>query len=174
MGRRGDVLELAVLGLLHESAMHGYELRKRLNTLLGTFRALSYGTLYPCLKTLLADGWIRETDVDATASRSLPGERRSFTNSPRKVRNASSRWSATRGPRRGRTSGSTSTSPSSPGPTPPPGCRSSKAGAAGCRNAAKAFGSRWRAAESGSINTPSSFSDMVSRRSTARCVGSLS
>ncbi len=62
MGRRGDVLELAVLGLLHESAMHGYELRKRLNTLLGPFRALSYGTLYPCLKLLMADGWIRETD----------------------------------------------------------------------------------------------------------------
>jgi DNA-binding PadR family transcriptional regulator len=63
MGRRGDVLELAVLGLLHESAMHGYELRKRLNTLLGTFRALSYGTLYPCLKSLLSVGWIREVDT---------------------------------------------------------------------------------------------------------------
>jgi DNA-binding PadR family transcriptional regulator len=62
MGRRGDVLELAVLGLLHESAMHGYELRKRLNALLGPFRALSYGTLYPCLKSLLVVGWIRETD----------------------------------------------------------------------------------------------------------------
>ena len=70
MGRRGDVLELAVLGLLHESAMHGYELRKRLNALLGPFRALSYGTLYPCLKSLLGVGWIRETDdeVEATAS----------------------------------------------------------------------------------------------------------
>ena len=65
MGRRGDVLELAVLGLLHESPMHGYELRKRLNALLGPFRALSYGTLYPCLKTLLSSSWIREVDVDA-------------------------------------------------------------------------------------------------------------
>jgi len=60
MGRRGDVLELAVLGLLQESGLHGYELRKRLNALLGPFRALSYGTLYPCLKSLLASGWIRE------------------------------------------------------------------------------------------------------------------
>jgi DNA-binding PadR family transcriptional regulator len=75
MGRRGDVLELAVLGLLHESAMHGYELRKRLNTLLGTFRALSYGTLYPCLKTLLADGWIRETDVEDAAASPLAARR---------------------------------------------------------------------------------------------------
>ena len=30
--------------------MHGYELRKRLNALLGSFRAFSYGSLYPCLK----------------------------------------------------------------------------------------------------------------------------
>jgi DNA-binding PadR family transcriptional regulator len=54
------MLEFAVLGLLRESPMHGYELRKRLNTLLGTFRAFSYGTLYPCLKTLVAKGWLIE------------------------------------------------------------------------------------------------------------------
>src|SRR6187549_2321415 len=60
MGRRGDVLELAILGLLHESPLHGYELRKRLNAVLGAFRALSYGTLYPCLKDLVARGWIAE------------------------------------------------------------------------------------------------------------------
>jgi DNA-binding PadR family transcriptional regulator len=50
--RRSDVLELAVLGLLHESPMHGYELRKRLNVMLGWNRAFSYGTLYPCLRSL--------------------------------------------------------------------------------------------------------------------------
>src|SRR5580692_118282 len=38
--------------------MHGYELSKQLNMLLGTFRALSYGTLYPCLTKLYADGLI--------------------------------------------------------------------------------------------------------------------
>ena len=67
MARRTDVLELAVLGLLHESPMHGYELRKRLNAVLGPFRALSYGTLYPCLKALLVRGWIRETGGAAGA-----------------------------------------------------------------------------------------------------------
>ena len=75
MGRRSDVLELAVLGLLHESPMHGYELRKRLNATLGVFRALSYGTLYPCLKDLLARGWIRETtpgETPAPAPAPLP------------------------------------------------------------------------------------------------------
>ncbi|GAA4061815.1 PadR family transcriptional regulator [Actinomadura miaoliensis] len=60
-GKRGTgVLELAVLGLLNESPMHGYELRKRLNALLGMFRAFSYGSLYPCLKQLLASGLIVE------------------------------------------------------------------------------------------------------------------
>jgi len=49
---RSDVLESAILGLLHDSPMHGYELRKRLNLLLGSFRALSYGSLYPALRNL--------------------------------------------------------------------------------------------------------------------------
>ena len=40
--------------------MHGYELRKRLNTSLGVFRAFSYGSLYPCLKTLVQRGWLSE------------------------------------------------------------------------------------------------------------------
>ncbi|WP_407551382.1 PadR family transcriptional regulator [Streptomyces sp. Pv4-95] len=60
MSRRSGILEFAVLGLLRESPMHGYELRKRLNTSLGVFRAFSYGTLYPCLKALVASGWLIE------------------------------------------------------------------------------------------------------------------
>lgn len=66
MSRRSGVLEFAVLGLLRESPMHGYELRKRLNTSLGVFRAFSYGTLYPCLKALLQQGWIAEEPGSAT------------------------------------------------------------------------------------------------------------
>ena len=42
------MLELAVLGLLLESPMHGYELRKRLTGLLGAFRAFSYGSTPRC------------------------------------------------------------------------------------------------------------------------------
>jgi DNA-binding PadR family transcriptional regulator len=75
VSRRAEVLELAVLGLLHDSPMHGYELRKRLNAVLGAFRALSYGTLYPALKTLLAEGLIREAGhVDGPAP-ALAGKR---------------------------------------------------------------------------------------------------
>jgi DNA-binding PadR family transcriptional regulator len=60
MAKRSGVLEFAVLGLLHESPMHGYELRKRLNVLLGSLRVFSYGSLYPCLKELVAHGRLVE------------------------------------------------------------------------------------------------------------------
>ena len=58
MTRRGAALEVAVLGLLHDAPMHGYELRKQVNALLGWSRILSYGTLYPCLKALGKAGYI--------------------------------------------------------------------------------------------------------------------
>ena len=60
MTRRGETLELAVLGLLHEHPLHGYELRKRLNVVLGWGRLLSYGSLYPALQRMRRGGLIRE------------------------------------------------------------------------------------------------------------------
>jgi DNA-binding PadR family transcriptional regulator len=60
------MLDLAILGLLHESPMHGYELRKQLTTKLGAFRAaISYGSLYPTLRRLQAGGLITEGDTPA-------------------------------------------------------------------------------------------------------------
>lgn len=47
-------LDLALLGLLADSPMHGYELRSRLIELLGTVRSYSYGSLYPALRRLEA------------------------------------------------------------------------------------------------------------------------
>jgi len=72
---RSDVLSMAILGLLHESPMHGYELRKRLNLLLGSFRAFSYGSLYPCLKSLVAQGWIAGADAPASTVPALTAKR---------------------------------------------------------------------------------------------------
>jgi DNA-binding PadR family transcriptional regulator len=63
MARRGETIELAVLGLLHESPMHGYELRKRLNLMLGWGRLLSYGSLYPTLKKMLRASLIAESST---------------------------------------------------------------------------------------------------------------
>jgi len=72
--QRSGVLELAVLGLLHETPMHGYELRKRLNSVLGAFRAFGYGSLYPCLKDLTVRGLITEEAVPE-AAKPLAGRR---------------------------------------------------------------------------------------------------
>ncbi|HEX6869948.1 MAG TPA: PadR family transcriptional regulator, partial [Micromonosporaceae bacterium] len=59
------MLELAILGLLHESPMHGYELRKQLTTKLGAIRAaISYGSLYPTLRRLQAMHCITESEPD--------------------------------------------------------------------------------------------------------------
>ncbi len=41
--------------------MHGYELRKRLNLMLGWGRVLSYGSLYPALKKMLRGNLIEES-----------------------------------------------------------------------------------------------------------------
>lgn len=75
MRGRSDVLEPAILGLLHQTPMHGYELRKRLNVVLGSFRALSYGSLYPCLRSLVEQGWIVGSDSHAAPPHALAGKR---------------------------------------------------------------------------------------------------
>ena len=59
------MLDLAVLGLLHSSPLHGYELRQQLRATLGTFRAFSYGSLYPTLRRMKAEGWLCEDEGDA-------------------------------------------------------------------------------------------------------------
>lgn len=65
MARRAETIELAVLGLLHEGPLHGYELRKRLNLMLGWGRVLSYGSLYPTLKKMLRGALIEEAATTA-------------------------------------------------------------------------------------------------------------
>lgn len=61
MSKRSELLDFALLGLLHEGPAHGYQLRQRLNEALGAFRALSYGTLYPALSGLLDRGLIAQS-----------------------------------------------------------------------------------------------------------------
>ena len=85
MTRRGAALELAVLGLLHDAPMHGYELRKQLIVLLGWGRVLSYGTLYPCLKALTKDGYI-VADAPAPKSAKTSKAAKAGKTSPEAVR----------------------------------------------------------------------------------------
>ena len=73
------MLELAILGLLKELPLHGYELKKRLNDSLGHLFGISYGSLYPALARLEKAGAIEAVDppvVTATipATGSISGE----------------------------------------------------------------------------------------------------
>jgi DNA-binding PadR family transcriptional regulator len=75
------LLDFAVLGLLYEAPMHGYELRKQLGARLGGFRVFSYGSLYPALRRLVREGLIveePETGDGAAATWSRRSRRRVY------------------------------------------------------------------------------------------------
>lgn len=79
-------MELAILGLLKEHPMHGYDLRKRLRAEFGLLSSLSFGSLYPALGRLETEGAVREQATTAAAppaevialTGSLAGERAAF------------------------------------------------------------------------------------------------
>jgi DNA-binding PadR family transcriptional regulator len=62
------VLELAILGLLKEQPLHGYELKKRLGETLGSLWGISYGSLYPALRRLEHDGSIESVEPEEVSS----------------------------------------------------------------------------------------------------------
>ena len=59
------MLELAILGLLKEQDLHGYELKKRLTEALGALSSVSFGSLYPALGRLEAAGAVRAVAAPA-------------------------------------------------------------------------------------------------------------
>ena len=61
------MLELAILGLLKEQPLHGYELKKRLGDTLGSRWGISYGSLYPALRRLEHDGSIEIVEPETAA-----------------------------------------------------------------------------------------------------------
>jgi DNA-binding PadR family transcriptional regulator len=69
------MLELAILGLLREAPVHGYELRKQLGLRLGGFRVFSYGSLYPALRRLTVAGLIVEEPEEPSGTRSRRSRR---------------------------------------------------------------------------------------------------
>jgi DNA-binding PadR family transcriptional regulator len=75
-------LDLAILGLLHEQELHGYEIRRRLRDDLGLFANISFGSLYPALSRLERAGLVVTATDEVRAGRaaipltgSLGGER---------------------------------------------------------------------------------------------------
>ncbi|MHB1536471.1 MAG: PadR family transcriptional regulator [Acidimicrobiales bacterium] len=70
-GAATHVLELAILGLLKEQDLHGYELKKRLATMLGFASGVSFGSLYPALGRLERAGALRAV-TDAGSVMAIP------------------------------------------------------------------------------------------------------
>jgi len=63
------MIELAILGLLKERPMHGYQLNRELSEQLGGLWRVSYGSLYPSLRRLERDGAIRSEPGGSTGAR---------------------------------------------------------------------------------------------------------
>ncbi|MFZ6004470.1 MAG: PadR family transcriptional regulator [Actinomycetota bacterium] len=77
------MIDLAILGLLTEQELHGYELKKRLAELLSSRASISYGSLYPALARLEAQGAVKAVEERTTLpaspmSGSLVGELAAF------------------------------------------------------------------------------------------------
>ena len=78
-----SALNLAVLGLLTEQDLHGYELKKRLGDVLGSRVSVSFGSLYPALARLEKQGAVKAVEERRSPSRapmsgSLAGELAAF------------------------------------------------------------------------------------------------
>jgi DNA-binding PadR family transcriptional regulator len=79
------MLDLAILGLLEERDLHGYEIRRRLREHLGLLANVSFGSIYPALNRLeRAGAVVAAEDVVAAPTGpltgSLSGERAAFRN----------------------------------------------------------------------------------------------
>jgi DNA-binding PadR family transcriptional regulator len=63
------MIEIAVLGLLKEQPMHGYQLSQELADQQGGLFRVSFGSLYPTLRRLEKDGAIARVTGDRTTGR---------------------------------------------------------------------------------------------------------
>jgi len=62
------MLELAILGFLHEAPLHGYELRRRIAALSGHVKPVAESTLYPAIKRLENAGLLRREPQPGAAA----------------------------------------------------------------------------------------------------------
>ena len=93
------MIELAILGLLKESELHGYELKKRLRELLGPLSSVSFGSLYPALARLESAGYVKAVEAaEAVATPAFPSTG-SFAGEAAAFRAARRTAAAIRGPR---------------------------------------------------------------------------
>ena len=60
------MIDLAILGLLDEQDLHGYELKKQLAELVGARSGVSFGSLYPALARLEKAGAVKAVEAHTT------------------------------------------------------------------------------------------------------------
>ena len=140
------MLELALLGLLREAPVHGYELRKQLALRLGGLRAYSYGSLYPALRRLTRAGLI----VEESAPRAMRARKVYRITAEGKER--LDELLAKRARTRGTTRASASTSHFSGAPPRRRACGSSKAVSRAVEE--RREGMRFRAGQGGRTDRP--------------------
>ncbi len=68
VGDNGPMLELAILGFLHEEPLHGYDLRRRIAALSGHVKPVAESTLYPAIKRLEQAGLLSRTPQPGAAA----------------------------------------------------------------------------------------------------------
>ena len=66
-----SMIDIAILGLLKDQDLHGYELRKRLEELPGS-RPVSFGSLYPALGRLEQAGFVKAVTFQTTPAPAAP------------------------------------------------------------------------------------------------------
>ena len=66
------MIDLAILGLLSEQELHGYELKKRLGVLLASRASISFGSLYPALARLEAQGAVKAVEQRTSLAPAAP------------------------------------------------------------------------------------------------------
>jgi len=76
--KQQGMIDLAVLGLLKEQSMHGYQLRRQLTAKLGPFWQVSWGSLYPTLRRLARSGAVEKVTQSRPAARGSGHSRNVF------------------------------------------------------------------------------------------------
>jgi DNA-binding PadR family transcriptional regulator len=66
------MIDLAVLGLLDEQDLHGYELKKQLAELVGARSGISFGSLYPALARLEKAGAVKAVEAHTATDAVIP------------------------------------------------------------------------------------------------------
>ncbi len=66
------MIDLAILGLLDEQDLHGYQLKKQLAELVGSRSGISFGSLYPALARLEKSGAVKAVEANTVGEPTIP------------------------------------------------------------------------------------------------------